>query len=129
MPTATGFGAALFFLCLSAASGQGSTPPFACNLKAISASERPRYNDLSKRVRAAIRGRAETANGYSLTLDGNAVSLTEAAEWIGFERLCCPFLTMELSASGDQADWVLTLSGPEGVKPLLNAEFPPKRTE
>ena len=90
---------------------------------------RPRYSDLSERVTAAIRVRAETANGYTFTLDGNAVSLTEAAEWISFERLCCPFLTMNLSASGDQADWVLALTGPKGVKPLLNAEFLPKRTE
>ena len=129
MTTATALGVSLLFLCVSASAQQGSPPPFACNLKAISASGRSRYNDLSKRVRGAIRGRSETTSGYAFTLDGNAVSLIEAAEWISFERLCCPFLTMQLSASGDQADWILALSGPQGVKPLLNAEFPPKRTE
>jgi hypothetical protein len=40
------------------------------------------------------------------------------------ERLCCPFLTLQIAASGDRADWLLTLTGPEGVKPLIRAEFP-----
>jgi hypothetical protein len=97
---------------------------FACNLKAISAAERPRYNELVKRVRVAIRGRNEISNGYAFRLDSKTVTLPEAAEWIGMERLCCPFLTFQLSSAGDQADWVLTLTGPEGVKPLITAEFP-----
>lgn len=126
MTTATALRASLLASAFPPGPNKAAPPVFACNLKAISASEHARYHDLSKRVRAAIRGRAETADGYTLTLDGYAVSLTEAAEWINFERLCCPFLTMNLSASGDQADWVLALTGPRAVKPLLNAEFPPK---
>jgi len=97
---------------------------FACNLKAISAAERPRYNELVKRVRDAMRDRTETSNGYAFKLDSKRITLLEAAEWIGMERLCCPFLTLQLSAAGNQAHWVLTLTGPEGVKPLLDAEFP-----
>jgi len=38
--------------------------------------------------------------------------------------LCCPFLTLQLSASGDKAGWTLAPTGPKGVKPLLEAEFP-----
>jgi hypothetical protein len=52
------------------------------------------------------------------------MSLTELAEWMTMERLCCPFLTLQISASGNQPDWLLTLTGPEGTKPLLDAEFP-----
>jgi hypothetical protein len=40
------------------------------------------------------------------------------------ERLCCPFLTRQLSTSGNHADCLLKLSGPAGVKALLEAEFP-----
>jgi hypothetical protein len=66
------------------------------------------------------------ANGerYSFTPDRTAISLTEAAEWMNMERLCCPFLTLQLSAGGGQGNWRLTLTGPKGVKPLLEAEFP-----
>lgn len=100
------------------------TPAFVCNLEAISAADRPRYKQLVKQLRAAMQNRAEIADGYAFKLDGNTITLPEAAEWISMERLCCPFLTLQLSASGTQTDWVLNLTGPEGVKPLLDAEFP-----
>jgi len=125
MTTATALCA--FLLCVSmcaAATEKGAAPVFACNLKAISAAERPRYNDLVKRIRAAIRDRSEVSNGYVFKMDGKAVTLPEAAEWISMERLCCPFLTLQLSASGNQTDWLLTLTGPIGVKQLITIEFP-----
>jgi hypothetical protein len=106
------------------AAQKDAAPVFACNLKAISAADRPRYSELVKRVRSAILNRREISNGYAFKLDNNTVTLPEAAEWISMERLCCPFLTFQLSAQGNQADWILTLTGPEGVKPLLDAEFP-----
>lgn len=111
-------------LCIGVCAAQDSIPVFACNLKAISASERPRYNDLTKRLRNAARNRSELPDGYAFKLDNKTISLPEVAEWISMERLCCPFLTLQLSASGDQADWLLKLTGPPGVKPLLQAEFP-----
>jgi hypothetical protein len=99
---------------------------FACNLKAIRATERPRYNDLVKRLRSATQDRRELTDGYAFKLDSKVISLPEVAEWISMERLCCPFLTLQLSASGAQVDWLLNLTGPKGVKPLLQAEFPPR---
>jgi len=59
---------------------------------------------LTKRLRSAALDRSELANGYTFKLDGKAISLPEVAEWIGMERLCCPFLSFQLSASGDQMD-------------------------
>jgi hypothetical protein len=45
---------------------QDSTPPvIACNTKAISMTDRPRYNDLTKRFRSAIRNRSEIRDGYT----------------------------------------------------------------
>lgn len=40
------------------------------------------------------------------------------------ERLCCPFLTLELSVAGNHALSRLSLTGPPGVKALLETEFP-----
>jgi hypothetical protein len=124
MTIATALRASLFCVCVSAAAQKDASTVFACNLKAISAAERPRYNELVKRVREAMRDRTEMPNGYAFKLDSKTITLPEAAEWIGMERLCCPFLTLQLSAAGNQAHWVLTLTGPEGVKPLFDAEFP-----
>lgn len=114
-------------LCIGVCTAQDSTTAsvFACNLKAISTTERPRYNDLMQHIRSATRDRSELPDGYTFKLDSKAVTLPEVAEWISMERLCCPFLTLQISASGDQDDWLLKLTGPKGVKPLLQAAFPP----
>ena len=124
MTITTALLASLLCIGLCAAAQSDPAPVFACNLKAISATDRPRYNELVKRVRAAMHNRSEVSNGYAFKLDSKTVTLSEAAEWISLERKCCPFLTLQLSASGNQSNWVLTLTGPEGAKPLLDAEFP-----
>lgn len=124
MKTTTALFASLLCAGLCTAAQNDRAPVFACNLKAISATDRPRYSELVKRVRAAMRDRSEISNGYAFQLDSKTVTLPEAAEWISMERLCCPFLTLQLSASGNQTYWLLTLTGPDGVKPLLDAEFP-----
>jgi hypothetical protein len=113
-------------LCAALSIGaQGNTPPvIACNAKAIAAAERPHYNDLMRCLRLAARERREIDNGYVFKLDGQVLSLPEVAEWISMERRCCPFLTFQLSASGNQSGWTLKLTGPTGVKALLQAEFP-----
>ena len=97
---------------------------FACNLKAIPAAERPRYNDLTKRLWSAAGDRKELPDGYAVTLDGKAIRQTEIADWIRMERLCCPFLSLRVAASENPGNWILKLTGPEGVKAFLQAEFP-----
>ena len=124
MMTATALCASLLCVGMCTAAQKDSTPVFACNLKAITAADRPRYHELVKRIRLALRDRSEVANGYTFKLDSKAVTLPETAEWISMERLCCPFLTLHLSVSGNQPHWILTLTGPEGAKPLIEAEFP-----
>src|SRR4051812_20683394 len=115
-----------FCLCIGVclAADKDAKPVFACNLKAISAAERPRYNEPVNHIRAAIRDRSEISSGYAFKLNSKIVTLPEAAEWVAMERLCCPFLTLQLSASGDMADWGLTLTGATGIKQLIAAEFP-----
>lgn len=93
--------------------------PIACDLTAISIADRPRYNQLVQRLRAAIRCRVEQADGYVFELDSTVLSLAELTEWVGMERLCCPFLFFQISASGDS----LRLTGPPGVKPIIAAAF------
>jgi hypothetical protein len=95
----------------------------ACNVNAIDAAKRPRYNHLMKRLRSAVRNPVEVADGYVYELDLQAIALPEVAEWIAMERLCCPFLTFELVVNGDGATH-LTLRGPVGAKAILQEEFP-----
>jgi hypothetical protein len=111
-------------MSVPADSGRQAETVFACNLEAIGAAGRPRYNELVKQIRAAMRERSEIREGYRFRLDGKAVTLCETAEWIEMERLCCPFLTFQLTASGGNSEWLLAISGAEGVKALIAAEFP-----
>jgi hypothetical protein len=105
MTIATALCASLVCACLSAAAQKDASTVLACNLKAIRAVERPRYNQLVKRVREAMRERMEMSNGYAFILDGKTITSAEAGEWIDMERLCCPFLTLQISAVGKQTHW------------------------
>ena len=45
-----------------------------------------------------------------------------AAEWAAGERVCCPFLDIQLLPESDGAALRLRLTGKEGVKQFLRAE-------
>ena len=113
-------------LCVSVCSAAEGDAPLACNIKAISAAERPRYNDLVKRLRIAITDRSELSDGYAYKLDTKKITLPEVAEWITMERLCCPFLAFQLDVKGNGASQ-LTMRGPVGAKTVLREEFPENR--
>ena len=101
----------------------GMASPFlACNIKAISALQRPRYNDLVARLREAMRDRRELPDGYGYSLDSSKITVPEVSEWITMERLCCPFLIFQLEVGGEVSR--LTMRGPDGAKAILQAEFP-----
>jgi hypothetical protein len=112
----------VFGMC--AAAQTEAEPVIACNTKAIAAADRPRHRQVAEKLRASIRSRTETAKGFRFTLDSGVIQLRDLAEWIHLERLCCPFFTFQLSVPLRQPNWLLTLTGPSGVKPLLDAEFP-----
>lgn len=101
------------------------SPPIVCNLNAIGTADRPRYRALMDRLRDAIQDRSELADGYVFKLDGTAVSLPEVTEWMSLESLCCPFFSFQVSAYGERDEWSLELTGPEGVKPLIEGAFRP----
>jgi hypothetical protein len=88
----------------------------ACNLYALNAVERSRYQELRGNLLAAARERRKLSNGYEFRLDGAALRLVDAAEWMDLERRCCPFLMLELAASGREPHVWLRLTGPAGVK-------------
>lgn len=96
-------------------------PPVACDRSAIR--DVKQYRALSDQFRASILGCAELPDGYSYTLKGELLTLKTLGEWMELERRCCPFLNFELSVSGTDSRWWLTLTGPEGAKAILEREF------
>jgi len=63
---------------------------------AIDEADLPRYKILCTRLQDAITDRRELRAGFAFRLDGELISLMDAAQWISLERLCCPFLTFQL---------------------------------
>jgi len=109
--------------CMCALGADANEPVLACNTKAISAAERPRYSELVQKIRLSLRGRRELPDGYVFQLAEKSISLAEVAEWIRMERLCCPFLVFRLEIAGPPADMELTLRGPSGTKTILEGAF------
>jgi hypothetical protein len=53
----------------------------------------------------------------------DAATIQKIAEWVTLERLCCPFFNFELDVNqGDNSVW-LKLTGREGVKQFIEADF------
>jgi hypothetical protein len=46
-----------------------------------------------------------------------------AAEWVSYERKCCPFFTFALEQSADGGPVWLRITGPEGVKVFIREAF------
>ncbi len=99
--------------------------PIACRPHALSKDERARSQALRSELAAATAKTRELPAGYAFAYRADASLFQKAAEWIGLERRCCPFLTFELRWSqGDDAAPELLLTGPKGTKDFLAAEMP-----
>jgi hypothetical protein len=93
---------------------------FACNITAFTPTQRERHHRLAQNL-ARREGLEELSNGYSLRFKYTPGLALELAEFMTLERLCCPFLTLALELEGEVLR--LNLTGAEGVKPFIVAEF------
>ena len=101
----------------------GEEPSFACNMKAMNAEQRQRYDLLTKQLLMTEREIVELPNGYAFRLPSEASLIKDAAEWVTYERLCCPFFDFGLEVERDGGSMWLRLTGREGVKPFIRSEF------
>ena len=64
----------------------------------------------------------EVADGYQFMFLAN-IELTQLADFISEERLCCPFLEFTLKIEPNENKVSLTLTGPTGTQEFLREEF------
>ncbi|HLX38618.1 MAG TPA: hypothetical protein VKR29_12490 [Candidatus Binataceae bacterium] len=100
---------------------QGSI--FVCNLGVMNNEERERYGALSRKLFTASEHRRELDNGYAFRLAPQKISLLEVAEWIGFERRCCPFFNLQIEAEPNAGPVWLRMTGADGIKEFIRAEL------
>jgi hypothetical protein len=100
-----------------------SESPLACDLDAISAIDRPRYNELQRMLAAAAIGKRELSDGIEVQIETERMTLAQLAEWISLERKCCPFFEFRIEVGSRSGPVWLSLTGRPGVKEFLAQEF------
>ncbi len=100
-----------------------SESPLACDLSAISASDRPRYNELRRAVAASVIGKRELPDGLAIQVDIGQIALPQIAEWISFERKCCPFFEFRIDLAPELGPVWLSLTGRAGIKEFITEAF------
>ena len=98
--------------------------PFFCNMNTLTAAERAEHAQLTIRLAESVLETAETPDGYAFEVDRRRVSLENLAAWIDFERRCCPFFDFTLELRREDGPMTLRLTGRDGVKEFIRAEFP-----
>ena len=102
---------------------RSSESPLACDLDAISASDRPRYNELRKMLAASAVGKRDLPDGIAVKIATDRMPLAQLAEWISFERKCCPFFEFKIDVAPKSGPVWLSLTGRPGVKEFLAQAF------
>ncbi len=98
-------------------------PAFVCNLGVMNDGERARYTALSRRLMGASEERRELDNGYAFRLAAEKISLREIAEWVTFERRCCPFFNLQIEAEPNDGPIWLRMTGASGIKQFILSEI------
>jgi hypothetical protein len=91
--------------------------PIVCRL--LEPALREREEVVQREVVSAVAETRELADGYALRFPGEAEWLATLAEFIRFERACCPFLRFELHAEQQDGPLWLRLRGPAGTKAFV----------
>ncbi len=96
---------------------------FYCNIKALNPEERARHKQLSEKLSAQRKEIVETEKGYEFQYSPADISLAELAEWVGAESKCCPFFDFHIDVEREGKLLCLRLTGEEGIKAFIRAEF------
>lgn len=110
---------------MTAQSSEKSKPVFACNMNAMTKEQRKRQAQfLTPALHSQRLAAKEVEDGYEFMFPSDAHTLRLVAEWIGNERLCCPFFTFDVRLRNGSEPMTVRIAGPEGVKEFIRAEIP-----
>ena len=95
--------------------------PIACVMDALTADERNHRAQLFSKISEQAQETQELPDGYAVRFAPDTTTWMQVAEFITFERRCCPFLAFSLSAEDENGAMWLRITGRQGVKPFLAA--------
>lgn len=97
--------------------------PFACNMLALNAEEKKRVLELLKELKTKKQEIKELPDGYAFRYPMDNQNIKDVAEFITYERLCCPFFQFDLTVEKENGSIWFALKGREGVKDFIKIEF------
>ena len=100
-----------------------------CNIKALTPEERARHKQVGEKLMAARKEIVEIERGYEFQFSPADVSLAELAEWVVAESKCCPFFDFHIDLEREGKLACLRLTGEEGIKAFIRAEFKIENTK
>lgn len=109
-------------LAVGVVATQTTEPPFACRANALDKTQRKRQQKLIELVRRSAQETRELPDGFAFRLATDPALFQQAAEWVGLERRCCPFIHFTLEWKRDDTVWI-AFTGAPGVKDFLAEEI------
>lgn len=98
--------------------------PFACDRLALDAATRKRhFDELGAQLRTLVKSVRELPDGYEFEFPSDTPTIKLLAEWAAGEHLCCPFFEIDLRLEREHGAFWLRLTGREGVKQFIEADF------
>ena len=99
--------------------------PFFCDRTALRPEQRKRQQELGKTLRSSVLGIQELPDGFEFEFPYDPSNYQALTEFTPLERACCPFfdISIRLEREGGKLWWRLT--GRDGVKQFIHAEFSP----
>jgi len=97
---------------------------FACDRLALDPVARKRHIDeLAPALAAADRSSRELPDGFEFEFPPDAATVQKVLEFAAGERLCCPFFDIVVRMERERGSVWLRLTGGEGVKQFIKADF------
>jgi hypothetical protein len=97
--------------------------PFACDRLALDSEARRRhFEELGPALRAQKERVRELPNGYEFRFPSDPKTIALVAEWAAGERLCCPFLDIQLRMERERGPFWMRLTGRKGTKEFIKAD-------
>jgi hypothetical protein len=93
----------------------------ACDMTAIDPAYREQHALDSQRLLATIEDVQDLPAGYGFRLP--PTMLLQVAEFIEYERLCCPFFTFTVEVEPNHGAIWLRLTGSQEIKQFIKMEF------
>ena len=92
-------------------------------MTAIAPEQRPKHLATSRDLFSRIEEFRELPNGYEFRLADGPTLISQLAEFVSLEKLCCPFLNFGIEVQAEGGPVWLRLTGRDGVKAFIREEI------